>query len=126
MVSQSLESTQIGISRGTGTGTTLVNEVTGSRFSAGDLTQSCSSTFTLDGLNKALQSLQVDSSPSSELNQALAGWNSQAYLMLNAMGCLADPPLVSVATSSTTIPVVGSVSTGNPQSQVLPYLAMLL
>ena len=38
--------------------------------------------------------------------------------MLNVMGCLADPPLVSVATSSTTIPVVGSVSTENPQSQV--------
>ena len=43
--------------------------------------------------------------------------------MLNVMGCSADPPLVSLATSSTTIPVVGSVSTGNPQSQVSTILS---
>ena len=71
-----LGSAQIGISRGTGTGMTPVNEVAGSQFGASDLTQSSSSMFTLDGLNKALQSLQVDSSPSSELNRALTGWNS--------------------------------------------------
>ena len=95
----------------------------GSQFGAGDLTQSRSSTFTLDGLNKVLQSLQVDSSPSSELNRALTGWNSRAYPMLNVMGCSADPPPVSVATSSTTVPVVGSVSTQNPQSQVSTVLS---
>ena len=96
---------------------TPVTEMMGSRRGIGRPTLSQGSTFTLDSLSKALQSLQMGPSLSNESNRVLAGWDDRALPTSSGLGCPVVPQSANVTTSNTT-PPAKSGSNRNTQSQV--------